>query len=127
MRLHYGRMLADALDGTHGLPRPRLDDLVQRFPQILDDVRARRRIGEYGFYGLGEQTETVRAIRRFAEGVGQAFDHVLVLTTASIEAALRGVGTRPGTSPGTIVVPLLDTGKEAKASYELYLRVERLP
>jgi hypothetical protein len=55
------------------------------------------------------------------------FDHVLVLTTASIEAALRGIGTRPGTSPGTIVVPLLDTGKEAKASYELYLRVERLP
>ena len=67
MRLHYGRMLADALDGTHGLPRPRLDDLVQRFPQILDEVRARRRAGEYGFYGLGEQTETVRAIRRFAE------------------------------------------------------------
>lgn len=55
------------------------------------------------------------------------FDHVVVLTTASMEAALRGVGTRPGTSPGTIVVPLLDTGKEAKASYELYLRVERLP
>ena len=79
MRLHYGRMLAEALDGTHGLPRPRLDDLVQRFPQILDELRARRRTGEYGFYGLGEQTETVRAIRRFAEGVGQAFDHVLVL------------------------------------------------
>jgi hypothetical protein len=55
------------------------------------------------------------------------FDHVLVLTPASIEASLRGVGTRPGTSPGTIVVPLSDTGKEAKASYELYLRVERVP
>src|SRR6185436_16256205 len=33
----------------------------------------------YGFYDLGEQTETVAAIRRFAEGVGQAYDHVLVL------------------------------------------------
>ncbi len=60
-------------------------------------------------------------------GIAFWFDRVLVLTPASIEAALRGVGTRPGTSPGTIVVPLLDTGKEAKASYELYLRVERLP
>ncbi|MGH7559454.1 MAG: glucose-6-phosphate isomerase [Gemmatimonadales bacterium] len=79
MRLYYGRMLADALDGEHGLPRPRLAELSQRFPQVLDEVRARRRDGEYGFYELGEQAETVKAIRRFAEGVGQAYDHVLVL------------------------------------------------
>ena len=60
-------------------------------------------------------------------GLAFWFDRALVLTPASIEASLRGIGTRPGTSPGTIVVPLLETGKEAKASYELYLRVERLP
>ncbi|HJS48170.1 MAG TPA: hypothetical protein VJ773_09320 [Gemmatimonadales bacterium] len=60
-------------------------------------------------------------------GIAFWFDRSMVLTQASIDAALRGVGTRPGTSPGTIVVPLLETGREAKASYELYLRVERLP
>ena len=79
MKLHYGRILADKLDGEHGLPRPRLQDLSQRFPQVLAEVRARRRDGEYGFYDLGEQAQTVTAIRRFAEGVGQAYDHVLVL------------------------------------------------
>jgi glucose-6-phosphate isomerase len=79
MKLHYGRILADKLDGEHGLPRPRLQDLSQRFPQVLAEVRARRRDGEYGFYDLGEQAQTVAAIRRFAEGVGQAYDHVLVL------------------------------------------------
>jgi len=79
MKLHYGRIFADKLDGTHGLPRTRLQDLVQRFPTVLAEVRARRREGEYGFYDLGEQTETIAAIRRFAEGVGQAYDHVLVL------------------------------------------------
>lgn len=79
MRLHYGRILADRLDGQHGLPRPRLDDLATRFATIRDEVAARRRDGEYGFYDLGEQSQTVTAIRRFAEGIGQAYDHVLVL------------------------------------------------
>ena len=79
MRLHYGRMLSDKLDGEHGLPRARLADLAQRFPEIQLEVKARRREGEYGFLGLGSQSETVAAIRKFAEGVGQAYDHVLVL------------------------------------------------
>jgi glucose-6-phosphate isomerase len=79
MKLHYGRVFADKLDGEHGLPRARLEDLTRRFPAILDEVRARRRDGEYGFYELGEQSQTVAAIRRFAEGIGQAYDHVLVL------------------------------------------------
>jgi glucose-6-phosphate isomerase len=79
MKLRYGRIFTDKLDGIHGLPRARLQDLLQRFPTVQAEVRARRREGEYGFYELGEQAETVAAIRRFAEGVGQAYDHVLVL------------------------------------------------
>jgi len=79
MKLHYGRMLSDKLDGEHGLPRVRLTDLAGRFPAIRNEVEARRRDGEYGFYELGEQAQTVSAIRRFAEGIGQAYDHVLVL------------------------------------------------
>ncbi len=79
MKLHYGRILADKLDGGHGLPRARLQDLIQRFPDVLGEVRTRRRAGEYGFYDLGEQTQTIEGIRRFAEGIGQAYDHVLVL------------------------------------------------
>jgi glucose-6-phosphate isomerase len=79
MKLRYGRMIADKLDGEHGLPRSRLQDLAQRFPAVLSDVRARRREGEYGFYELGEQAQTVAAIQRFAGGIGQAYDHVLVL------------------------------------------------
>jgi glucose-6-phosphate isomerase len=79
MKLHYGRIFADKLDAAHGLPRARLQDLIQRFPTVLAEVRARRREGEYGFYDLGEQSETITGIKRFAEGVGQAYDHVLVL------------------------------------------------
>ncbi|HLG06659.1 MAG TPA: hypothetical protein VI383_10990, partial [Gemmatimonadales bacterium] len=79
MRLDYGRILCDRLDGQHGLSRSRLQELAERFPEVLDEVRARRKNGEYGFYALPRQERTVAAIRSFAEGVGQAYDHILVL------------------------------------------------
>lgn len=79
MKLHYGRMLSDRLDGVHGLPRGRLAELARRFGDVQAEVRRRRQAGEYGFYALGDQAASVQQIRRFAEGVGQAFDHVLVL------------------------------------------------
>jgi len=79
MRMSYRRMLADGLDGEHGLPRGRLDELVRRFAAIHAEVRDRRGAGEYGFYDLVDQNASVRQIARFAEGLGQAHDHVLVL------------------------------------------------
>ena len=72
-------MVRDALDGTHGLPRERLTDLAGRFAAIQAEVRRRRAGGEYGFYRLTDQGETVREIIAFADGLGQAHDHVLVL------------------------------------------------
>ena len=77
--LRYGRMFRDALDGEHGLDRARLAELATGFAAIQGEVRSRRAKGEYGFYGLVDQGATVRQIRTFAEGVGQAYDHVLVL------------------------------------------------
>ena len=79
MRMSYGRMLGDRLDGEHGLPRGRLGELVRRFPAVQAEVRERRGAGEYGFYDLVDQSASVRQIARFAEGLGQAHDHVLVL------------------------------------------------
>lgn len=79
LRLEYGRMLQEGLDGDHGLSRAQLADLGRRFPGILSEVKARRADGEYGFYDLAEQGPAIRSINEFASGVGQAFDHVLVL------------------------------------------------
>ncbi|MEP7226433.1 MAG: glucose-6-phosphate isomerase [Gemmatimonadales bacterium] len=79
IKLRYGRMFRDALDGEHGLDRARLAELADRFRLIQADVRSRRAAGEYGFYRLVDQATTVRQIQAFAEGVGQAYDHVLVL------------------------------------------------
>jgi glucose-6-phosphate isomerase len=72
-------MLQDGLDGRHGLPRARLAELAGRFAAVQAEVGRRRGAGEYGFYDLVDQGPTVRQITTFAEGVGQAYDHVLVL------------------------------------------------
>jgi glucose-6-phosphate isomerase len=79
IKLQYGRMFRDGLDQAHGLSRERLPQLVRRFAEVQAEVKRRRAAGEYGFYKLVEQGPTVRAIRAFAEGLGQAHDHVLVL------------------------------------------------
>jgi glucose-6-phosphate isomerase len=79
IKLIYGRMLRDALDREHGLTRARLTELAGRFGSVQAEVRQRLADGEYGFYKLVEQGPTVRAIRTFAEGLGQAHEHVLVL------------------------------------------------
>lgn len=79
IRLAYGRMFQDRLDGIHGLPRGRLAELASRFPEVQGEVRRRRAAGEYGFHQLVRQDATVREIKTFAEGLGQAHDHVLVL------------------------------------------------
>jgi glucose-6-phosphate isomerase len=79
IKLAYGRMMRDALDGEHGLTRQQLKELSDRFAAVREDVRSRRGAGEYGFYRLIDQGPTVRTIKTFAEGLGQAHDHVLVL------------------------------------------------
>lgn len=79
IRLHYARMFEDHLADGRGLPRTALDRLAARFPAIQADLVARRASGEYGFFGLVDQSETLARISAFADGVGQAFDHVVVL------------------------------------------------
>ena len=79
IKLQYGRMFREQLDGVHGLDRSRLARLAGQFGAIQSEIRERRTGGEYGFYKLVDQDATVRQIKTFAEGLGQAHDHVLVL------------------------------------------------
>ncbi len=99
IRLQYGRMFREQLDGEHGLERSRLSRLSSEFGPIQREVRQRRTAGEYGFYKLVDQDATVRQIKAFAEGLGQAHDHVLVLGiggSALGTKALLNALRRPG-------------------------------
>ena len=99
MRLDYSRMLQDQLDGDHGLRPEAIDRLTRRFPEVQAEVATRREGGEYGFYSLADQAETVAQIETFAEGLGQAHEDVIVLGiggsalgTKALLSALRGPG-----------------------------------
>jgi glucose-6-phosphate isomerase len=99
VKFSYGRMFQDRLDGEHGLSRRRLAELATRFREVHAEVGQRRGKGEYGFYRLVEQGPTIKAIKSFAEGLGQAHDHVLVLGiggSALGTKALLNALRRPG-------------------------------
>ncbi len=99
MRVDHHRMLDHALVGGTGLDPRQVEALAARFPAVRAEVRRRTGEGEYGFTALGGQEAAVAEITRFAEGVGQAHDHVLVLGiggsalgTRAVLEALRGPG-----------------------------------
>jgi len=99
MRLDYTRMRQDQLDGEHGLRPEVIDRLTRRFSEVQAEVTTRRESGEYGFYALANQAETVAEIETFAEGLGQAHEDVIVLGiggsalgTKALLSALRGPG-----------------------------------
>ena len=99
MRLDYSRMLQDQLDGDHGLSAGVIDRLTRRYSAVQAEVATRRDGGEYGFYALADQAETVAQIETFAEGLGQAHEDVIVLGiggsalgTKALLGALRGPG-----------------------------------
>jgi glucose-6-phosphate isomerase len=99
IQLSYGRMLRDNLDGRHGVMRERLAELAKEFADVHAEVERRRSNGEYGFYALVNQEPTIKTIKTFAEGLGQAYDHVLVLGiggSALGTKALLNALRRPG-------------------------------
>lgn len=97
MKLDHRGMLRDGVAGGAGIVPERLEALRRRFPGVREEVRRRTADGEYGFTALGAQGAAVAEITRFAGGVGQAHDHVLVLGiggsalgTRALVEALRG-------------------------------------
>jgi len=78
IRLDYTRMLANATGGR-GIAPDRLDALRDRFRDVHADTERRRTSGELGFLALPYERETVEHIRSFADGLGQAYDTIVVL------------------------------------------------
>lgn len=89
--LNYNNMLTPRLGQGRGIDPERLKEIGDRFAEIHAGVEKRRAAGELGFFDLTNAGETVDQIEKFADGVGQAFENVVVL----------GIG---GSSLGTIAV-----------------------
>jgi len=76
--LDFNNMLAPNLGGR-GIHPDRLDAAAERFRAVYAQVEDERRSGRLGFFDLPYQDELVGQIRRFADGLGQSFDNVVVL------------------------------------------------
>jgi glucose-6-phosphate isomerase len=76
--LDYGRVLASATDGR-GIHEADLDALAARFSDVHRDIESRRAAGQLGFFALPYEREVVEQIRSFADGLGQAYDSIVVL------------------------------------------------
>ncbi|HEX6063417.1 MAG TPA: glucose-6-phosphate isomerase [Longimicrobiales bacterium] len=76
--LDYNNMMAAALGGR-GIADDLFAQYQERFRAVHEAVEGKRTRGEIGFFKLTDQQEVVREIRGFAEGIGQAFDTVVVL------------------------------------------------
>ena len=78
LTLQYDNMLSTRIGDT-GIDPAAIDELAERFTALHESVEQRRLSGELAFFALPQDGATVREIRDFAEGVGQAFDTVVVL------------------------------------------------
>jgi glucose-6-phosphate isomerase len=79
LTLDYNNMLSDRLGGGRGIAASRLSGMAERFREAHADTARRREARELGFFELPHATEQVEEIERFANGVGQAFENVVVL------------------------------------------------
>lgn len=78
LRLDYNNMLKSRI-GAHGIDVLRLERAAGRFHDVHAEVARQRAAGELGWFELPYERDTVAQIRAFADGVGQAFDTVVVL------------------------------------------------
>ena len=78
LSLDYGCMLAGATDGR-GIRDAELDSLTGRFRDVHKDVERRRADDRLGFFSLPYEKQVVEQIRSFADGLGQAYDSIVVL------------------------------------------------
>jgi glucose-6-phosphate isomerase len=76
--LDYGRMLAPSTGGR-GIDPAALDGVADRFGGVFAAVEQARTDGRLGFFALPYEKQVVEQIRSFADGLGQAYDTVVVL------------------------------------------------
>src|SRR5690606_4802913 len=78
LTLDYGRMLAGATD-NRGIRDPEIEAIAGRFRAAHQNVEHRRAEDRLGFFSLPYEKQVVEQIRSFADGLGQAYDSIVVL------------------------------------------------
>ncbi|HET9986619.1 MAG TPA: glucose-6-phosphate isomerase [Longimicrobiales bacterium] len=77
--LDFNNMLAPRLGGGRGIEPARLDAMAERFRGAHAEVRRRREAGELGLFDPPYDTAILDEVRKFGDGLGQAFETIVVL------------------------------------------------
>lgn len=91
LRYEYANFLTSAVGSERGLDPALLEGFAERFRAVHAAVEDQRRAGELGFLDLPYDEDTVRQIESFANGVGQAFETVVVLGIGGSALGTRAI------------------------------------
>ncbi len=89
VRLDFNHMMADFIRESRGITREEINELVPRAEAVADSIEARREAGEWGFYELPYNTETVDEVLKVADSFKGKCDDFIVLGIGG--SALGGI------------------------------------
>ncbi len=78
VELDYNNVMADVLESNKGITAKQFNDTKPRMNEIHKELMRRRKEGELPFYDLPFQTQTLKSIRRMAEGIRKRAENFVV-------------------------------------------------
>ena len=78
VELDYNNVMADVLDSNKGITVKQFNDTKPKMNEIHKELMRRRKEGELPFYDLPFQTQTLKSIRRMAEGIRKRAENFVV-------------------------------------------------
>lgn len=78
VELDYNNVMADVLESNKGITAKQFNDTKPKMNEIHKELMRRRKEGELPFYDLPFQTQTLKSIRRMAEGIRKRTENFVV-------------------------------------------------
>jgi glucose-6-phosphate isomerase len=78
VELDYNNVMADVLASNKGITAKQFNEAKTRMAEIHKELMQRRKDGELPFYDLPFQTQTLKSIRRMAEGIRKRAENFVV-------------------------------------------------
>ncbi len=78
VELDYNNVMADVLESNKGITAKQFNDTKPKMIEIHKELMRRRKEGELPFYDLPFQTQTLKSIRRMAEGIRKRAENFVV-------------------------------------------------
>ncbi len=78
VELDYNNVMADVLESNKGITAKQFNDTKPKMNEIHKELMRRRKEGELPFYDLPFQTQTLKSIRRMAEGIRRRAENFVV-------------------------------------------------